>query len=234
MRRPQQVECIASSPQPRECRTRDRPRASRRAAAFPIRFCRDRGLRDCPATNRRRPASWSRLRCLRSSRFFSAFGFGLRASRPAPTAARRASLSAGPCACYAPAAARATGGPQPPRRSRTTRPPHRLRGSRRAAHARARLRFTVAVLLGKRLLPESVTAPPDHTDGLRHRASDGAALGCRCGPPDAVILSMIERPGTARDDDRTTAAYRSGQGGLCPGSRQVGERKEDVGIFSDA
>ncbi|GAA2432754.1 hypothetical protein GCM10010421_22020 [Streptomyces glaucus] len=36
-----------------ECRARDRARASRRAAASPIRFRRDRGRRDCPAARRR-------------------------------------------------------------------------------------------------------------------------------------------------------------------------------------
>lgn len=61
-----------------ECRSRDRARASRRAAALPIRFCRERGRRDCAAASRRRPASWSRRRCLRSSCFFAALDFGFR------------------------------------------------------------------------------------------------------------------------------------------------------------
>lgn len=56
-----------------ECRTRDRALASRRAAALPIRLCRERGRRDCPTAKRRFPAAWSRRRCLRSSCFFAAF-----------------------------------------------------------------------------------------------------------------------------------------------------------------
>ncbi|MEU3415577.1 hypothetical protein ABZ760_30725 [Streptomyces sp. NPDC006658] len=43
-----------------ECRTRDRARAYRRAAALPIRFCRERGRREFAAARRRLPASWSR------------------------------------------------------------------------------------------------------------------------------------------------------------------------------
>lgn len=61
-----------------ECRTRDRTRASRRAAALPIRFCRAQGRREFLAARRRLPASWSRFRFLRSSVFFAAFDFGVR------------------------------------------------------------------------------------------------------------------------------------------------------------
>ena len=61
-----------------ECRTRDRARASRRAAALPIRLCRERGRREFRAARRRLAASWCRFRCLRSSSFFTAFDFGVR------------------------------------------------------------------------------------------------------------------------------------------------------------
>ncbi|PWK64417.1 hypothetical protein BCL76_11561 [Streptomyces sp. CG 926] len=81
-----------------EWRTRDSARASRRAAALPIRFCRDRGRRDCPAARWRFPAGWGVRRNATAT-----------ARRPAGGELARAAREAGAVAAHTQAGSKGSG-----------------------------------------------------------------------------------------------------------------------------